>query len=122
MFIGDFAGDGFVLSAVDDDLTKIMVVFVDMSAVIQLSVGLLDLVIQLPEQYEGNTRGLVGKTCKRIVYHLFYMIDVILFQEAKNISWKTCFYKTMALLQKENKTYYKFYLGRLGFNVQWVFI
>lgn len=50
------------MSAVENDLTKVKVVFVDMSVVIELSVGLLDIVIQLPEQYKGNyTRGLVGE-------------------------------------------------------------
>ncbi|KAJ8038778.1 IgGFc-binding protein [Holothuria leucospilota] len=58
---GDVEGDTYVVSAIDDDLTKVKVVFVDISLVIELSVGLLDIVIQLPEQYKGNyTRGLVG--------------------------------------------------------------
>ncbi|KAJ8038780.1 Mucin-like protein [Holothuria leucospilota] len=57
---GDYEENGFVLKAATVDLSKVLVIYLDLSAVVDVTMGLLDMVLQLPEQYRGNTRGLVG--------------------------------------------------------------
>ncbi|PIK62030.1 putative fibrillin-1 [Apostichopus japonicus] len=58
---GDFENENFLLSAADGNLTTIFVIWRTLAVTIDVRSGLLDMLLQLPDQFKGdNTRGLIG--------------------------------------------------------------